>query len=59
MASNGQERIFKGPASWSDINTVTINSTVARYIRLYPITFFGHISVKWEVYACFDGKAYY
>ena len=29
---------------------------VARYVRLYPIEFEGHMTVRWEVYGCRLGK---
>ena len=55
LAQNGEERVFKGPTGMSDFVTKTFNSTRARYIRLYPLTFHVHASLKWEVYGCTDG----
>ena len=51
----GLERIFLGPQSQDDTATVSINRTDARFVRLYPLTFEEHRSVRWEVYACMEG----
>ena len=40
----------------SDINSIVENSIVpavnARYVRLYPQTWNGHPSLRWEIYGC-------
>lgn len=53
LNDDGSERIFSGN---SDQNTIVENAfdsaLVARYVRLYPQTWYGHMSMRWEVYGC-------
>ena len=29
---------------------------IARYIRIHPVTWYGHISMRFELYGCFSGE---
>ena len=49
---NGMERVFQGPQRHHNIARVPIDPTEARYVRLYPQTYHGYMSVIWEIYAC-------
>ena len=49
---NGRERVFQGPGNSVDIARVAIDPTEARFVRLYPQTYVGHMAVIWEIYTC-------
>ena len=50
---DGSDRVFVGNV---DRDTVVENSLdvpiVARFVRLYPQTYSGHMALRWEVYGC-------
>ena len=56
--ADGSDRVFGGN---SDRNTVVEHSfdvvIVARFVRLYPQTYYDYMSLRWEVYGCsYNGK---
>ena len=50
--ANKSDLVFRGPSGMGDFVTSSFEPTYARYIHLYPITYHGFVSVKWEVYGC-------
>ena len=50
---DGSDRVFGGN---NDRQTVVEHSLdapiVARFVRLYPQTYFGHMGLRWEIYSC-------
>ena len=51
--ADGSDRVFGGN---SDRNTVVEHSfdapIVGRFFRLYPQTYYEHMSLRWELYGC-------
>ena len=49
----GSDVIFTGN---TDSNTIVTNdletAIVARYVRLYPMSWYSHMSMRWDVYGC-------
>ena len=56
LTQSGQEKIFLGPLTDDEVAAVSINRTDARFVRIYPLTHEEYVSVRWEVYACMEGK---
>ena len=52
-SDDGSDRVFGGN---NDRQTVVEHSLdapiVARFVRLYPQTYFGHMGLRWEIYSC-------
>ena len=46
-------QLFGGNYDSDTINKNYLKSPVkTRYLRLHPRTWYGHISLRWEVYGC-------
>ena len=50
---DGSDYVFTGN---NDYNTIVTNDfespVVARYVRIYPLTWYSHMSMRMEVYGC-------
>ena len=49
----GDEMVFDGNTDQDTAVTHELETSVrACYVRLYPQTWYGHMSLRWEVYSC-------
>ena len=50
---DGSDRIFGGNSNRQTVVEHSFNvSIVARFVRLYPQTYLGHMGLRWEIYSC-------
>ena len=50
---DGSDRVFGGNSNRQAVVEHSLDAPiVARFVRLYPQTYFGHMALRWEVYGC-------
>ena len=52
LDGSGNERVFAGVSDRNTIVEHDFTPTLARYVRVHPTAWLGHISLRWEVYGC-------
>ena len=50
LNGDGSERVFAGNTDYSSIVEHCFDETQARFARIVPQTWYGHMSMRWEVY---------
>ncbi|XP_028417633.1 uncharacterized protein LOC114542082, partial [Dendronephthya gigantea] len=52
---NGVKKVFYGNSDrWSIVTNVLSQPITARYIRIHPESWYGHISMRLEIYGCYS-----
>jgi hypothetical protein len=53
------KQVFRGNSDQQSIVTNAFSPAItARYIRIQPITWYGYISMRFEIYGCYRGKRF-
>ena len=52
LDGSGNEEVFSGNSDRETIVEHNFTPTLARYVRVYPMEWIGHISLRWDVYGC-------
>ena len=56
---DGNDRVFSGNIDRDTVVENTLKTAVAaRYVRVYPLVWQQHMSLRWEVYGCDIGKTH-
>ena len=57
LGGDGNARVFTGNTDRNTVVTHLLDAPVtARYFRLFPLSWNGAISMRWELYGCHIGK---
>ena len=51
-------KYFRGSLNKDDVVVRPLPVPVqAQYVRLYPHNFVGHVSLRWDILQCFEGRS--